>query len=399
MRSNVITRFSLAVISLCLSIVCGSEAKAQGALKEIMLRNGTVMKANPSMELHSGYLELEDGRRIERSKIKLICVSDCKGAPRESSQQDLVLLKDGRHMLGTIETIVKGDSNRTPRPGFIENDYVMLDYEKIAFSEISYVKFSDNVFYSIQQAVRAPRTAYRLFIKEYNPGMRHLSPNIGRLVNLKELEISCQEELKDLPTQIGNLRNLEKLIIDNGNGCGMNISLPESIGQLQRLRVLRLYGALDPLDLGPQRPARPAKSKSLPNAIAKLRNLEELDLGRNGIGAIPPQIASLRKLKKLMLNYDRIQEIPSFIGNLTSLREISLISNADGAESHIKLPQSLGNLKGLKVFMGNNYLTLKDQEAIRKRFPKVVFSFENDFDDGAINEEPPEPKKPRANFL
>ena len=181
-------------------------------------------------------------------------------------------------------------------------------------------------------------------------------------------------------------------VIDNGNGCGMNISLPQSIGRMQRLRVSRLYGALDPLDLGPDRPARPAKSRSLPVAIAKLRNLEELDLGRNGIGAIPSQIAYLSNLKRLSLDYDRIQDIPSFIGNLTSLRELSLISNAGGAESQIKLPQCMANLTGLKVFMGNNYLTLKDQEAIRKRFPKVIFSFENDIDDGAINEEPPETK-------
>jgi hypothetical protein len=43
----------------------------------------------------------------------------------------------------------------------------------------------------------------------------------------------------------------------------------------------------------------------------------------------------------------------------------------------------------LKVFLGNNYLKLKDQENLRKRFPKLVLSFENgDYDDDAANEEP-----------
>jgi hypothetical protein len=57
-------------------------------------------------------------------------------------------------------------------------------------------------------------------------------------------------------------------------------------------------------------------------------------------------------------------------------------------------------LEGLKVFMGNNYLKLKDQERLRKRFPKVVFDFENEYDDNSedANEEPPERPGPEVRF-
>ncbi len=102
-----------------------------------------------------------------------------------------------------------------------------------------------------------------------------------------------------------------------------------------------------------------------------------MDLGRNGIKGIPSQIASLQKLKRLALDYNDIHELPPFVGNLKNLRELSVCGNGG-----IKLPKSLSNLNGLKIFMGNNYLKIKDQEKLRRLFPKAIFSFENEFDDG-----------------
>jgi Leucine-rich repeat (LRR) protein len=180
------------------------------------------------------------------------------------------------------------------------------------------------------------------------------------------------------------LQKLEELVIDNGNGCTMNVSLPRSIGRLARLRVLRLYGALDPRDLEEK---RPGKSKALPETLAGLQNLEELDLGRNGLRAVPPQVAALRGLKKLALDYNDLREIPSFVGDLPNLEELSV--NANGG---VTLPPSLAKRKGLKVYMGNNRLTLAAQRSLRARFPGAVFSFENEFDDDAANQEAPRPK-------
>ena len=118
------------------------------------------------------------------------------------------------------------------------------------------------------------------------------------------------------------------------------------------------------------------------------RKLEELDLGRTGLRSVPPQIASLGSLKKLGLDYNDLRELPAFVGNFKSLEELSLNSNGG-----VKLPQTLSNIKGLKVFMGNNALKLRDQQALRRRFPDIVFSFENEFDDAAANEEPAKPRR------
>jgi Leucine-rich repeat (LRR) protein len=249
------------------------------------------------------------------------------------------------------------------------------------YAESSGVQSADGLFESFAQALLTPEKVRRLVVKEFDPEIKHLPPGLGTFTNLEELEMSCLEKLEDLPDEIGKLRKLESLIIDNGNGCQMNISLPRSIGKLENLRVLTLYGALDPRDIGSEQSLRPSKFKRLPPTIAGLRNLEELDLGRNGLQAIPIEIATLHKLKSLRLDYNDIRELPSAIGNLRNLQELSLRSNGG-----INLPRSLAALKGLKVHMGNNALKLKDQQKLRNRFPNLSFSFDNEFDDEAANE-------------
>lgn len=238
-------------------------------------------------------------------------------------------------------------------------------------------------FTNLEQAFREPQKVITLTIND-DSKIKHLPAKFGSLINLEELEISCLENLEDLPKEIGNLTKLKKIIIDNGNGCQMNIFIPESIGNLINLKVLRLYGALDPRGIGSDKFDSTSHIKTLPGTIEKLENLEELDLGRNGITTIPSQIASLKKLKRLSLDYNNIHELPEFIGTLKNLKELSICSNGG-----VKLPKSLSNLNRVKVFMGNNYLNLKDQKKLRNLFPNVIFSFENEYDDDAANEETP----------
>jgi Leucine-rich repeat (LRR) protein len=231
-------------------------------------------------------------------------------------------------------------------------------------------------FNNLAQALASPERVTSLSIKEFDPNMKHLPPKLGALINLKELEISCLENL-DIPVEIGQLKKLEKIIIDNGNGCGMNVSIPASIGDLTNLKVLRLFGVLGPGEIG-------SSVKPLPATIAKLQNLEELDLGRNYLQAIPPEISNLKNLKKLGLDYNDLHDIPSFIGDLKNLRDLSISSN-----HVIKLPKSLSKLSGLRISMGNNYLKLKDQVELRRQFPGATFDFVNEYDDVAANEESP----------
>lgn len=249
----------------------------------------------------------------------------------------------------------------------------------------------EGVYDNYAKALREPAKVRRLVLQgEESTGWKRFPPGLGTLVNLEGLEFACMEQLAALPEELGQLSKLQEIIIDNGNGCAMNVALPRSIGRLSSLRVLRLYGALDGRDVGGDAPARPVKPKPIPDSLANLQQLEELDLGRNGITAVPPQVASLRALKKLSLDYNNLRELPAFVGDLPNLEELSV--NANGG---IRLPQTLAQRRGLKVYMGNNRLTLAAQKQLRARFPNATFSFENEYDDDAANQEAPKPKRRR----
>ena len=239
---------------------------------------------------------------------------------------------------------------------------------------------AETVFDSFAKALQSPEKVRCLAPKfeGRDLDMKRLPAGIGKLVNLEVFAFACLEQLEELPEEIGNLRKLEELIIDNGNGCGMNVRLPRSFGKLQNLRILRLYGALDARDSG-----RSRTIKSLPDTLGDLRRLEVLDLGRNGLTVVPPAVARLSNLKTLRLEYNDLRALPAFVGNLRNLKEISLDSNGRA----VVLPASLAKLKGLKISMGNNSLKLRDQKSLRARFPKIVFAFENEFDDESANQE------------
>src|ERR1044072_2832251 len=249
---------SLVIISLYYGFVGVSEVKAQETAVKVIMRDGSALNGQPSMDYDSGYLKI-GRRKVERSKVSLICFADCKGAPQGSAEKDLVGFKDGRRKSGELRRIEKPSYGQTDGSNKVAVDYEGYTYDKVPANEISYIKFSDQTFYSIEQALRKPQMATRLFLKTYKPGLKHLSPKLASLTNLRELEIHCQEDLIDLPKEIGKLRKLEKLIMDNGNGCGMSIALPTSIGELKNLRVLVLDGTLG--------------GKGLPKTIVNLENL------------------------------------------------------------------------------------------------------------------------------
>lgn len=234
----------------------------------------------------------------------------------------------------------------------------------------------ENVFDSLTKAFASPAK-----VKCLNPNftekelnMKDLPAKFGTLTNLEVFSFGCLEKLTTLPANIGNLTKMTELIIDNGNGCSMSVAVPASIGKLQNLRVLRLYGAIE-------------SAKPLPATIGELRNLEVLDLGRNGLTTVSPSIAKLSNLKTLRLEYNALKAAPAFVGELKNLQELSLNAN----ENIKTLPASLAKRTGLKVSLGNNALKLRDQKALQTKFPKITFSFENEYDDDRANEEAPKP--------
>ena len=64
-----------------------------------------------------------------------------------------------------------------------------------------------------------------------------IPPEIGLLINLKELDLSGGEMIGEIPPQIGNLKNLKSLDLRWNDFSG---SIPFEIGQLSNLEFLGL---------------------------------------------------------------------------------------------------------------------------------------------------------------
>jgi len=237
-----------------------------------------------------------------------------------------------------------------------------------------------------REAIHHPQTVIRLKIgEEGNESQWQALPKELLLFNrLEGLKLVCMEKLQGLPSEISQLKGLRVLEADNGNGCTSNLTLPDSIGQLNQLKMLILYGALDGSD--PDHPQK--KGKSLPDAVFRLTGLEVLNLGRNGMGTVPEKISLFTQLKRLNLEYNALKGLPASFGNLKNLTTLSLNGN-----SIHSLPAGLADIPNLKIELGNNSLTLEDQKKLQAQFPKAVFSFENEFDDASSNQEAAPVKK------
>lgn len=104
----------------------------------------------------------------------------------------------------------------------------------------------------------------------------------------------------------------------------------------------------------------------IPDNIAKLKNLETLNLNSNAIREISPQIGTLSQLKTLMLASNRITHLPEEITQLTQLRELNLSANPLQ-----NLPKSFATMTQLE------YLSFNDMKVDLSEIYPEVFRLKN----------------------
>jgi len=211
-------------------------------------------------------------------------------------------------------------------------------------------------------------------------GIKRISSKIKNLTKLEYLDLEQNYDLKKLPENIGDLKNLKTL---NLSVCGLK-KLPKSICELTRLEALdlssnkltRLPENLGNLTRLKELNLNANKLKSLPESFQKLTQLKALELSQNRLKTLPEGISKLQKVKVAELWENRFNELPSGIcelkylteitmfnnklttlpegiGELSNLRELSLSEN-----SIASLPEAIGKLKKLeKLSLGNNALT------------------------------------------
>jgi len=140
--------------------------------------------------------------------------------------------------------------------------------------------------------------------------------------------------LKTLPPEIGQLKGLNELYIQDNNLT----TLPAEIGKLTVLTSLYLYDN---------------QLTEFPPEICQLTTLTELYLGKNKLTKMPPEIGKLTALSKLYVYSNSLAELPLEIGKLTALTRLSLSHN-----QLTTLPTGIGQLTALsRFYLDNNRLT------------------------------------------
>ena len=169
-----------------------------------------------------------------------------------------------------------------------------------------------------------------------------------------------------IPSELGNLSNLEELYLPNNS---LNGSIPSELGNLSNLKVLYLWGnslsGSIPSELGELSNLLELVldinklSGEIPLELGKLSNLTLLGLGSNYLGGlIPLDIFELTKLTVLGLDDNHlIGSIPSELGKLIKLQRLFLSNNQLCGD----IPSSLTNLSDLDLIeLQNNALTITD---------------------------------------
>jgi Leucine-rich repeat (LRR) protein len=164
--------------------------------------------------------------------------------------------------------------------------------------------------------------------------------SLGNLANLVALTLSFNQLNGSIPSSLDNLANLQELVLSNNQLSG---SIPSSLGNLANLQYLDLH-------------SNHQLSGSIPPELGNLANLQHLYLDHNQLsGSIPTELGNLANLQDLYLDHSQLSgSIPTELGNLANLQNLDLYSNQLSGS----IPPELGNLANLEILvLGSNQLS------------------------------------------
>lgn len=163
-----------------------------------------------------------------------------------------------------------------------------------------------------------------------NTQIRFLPPEIGQLKQLKKLDLR-ETFITELPPEIGELESLTHLYLGT-KGTKFNIDkLPNSLGNLKNIEVLILQhtNCMELPDLSNMSKLvslnlHGTVLKELPQYTYELPSLEVLFLSETPINELSADIGKLKFLKRLWLNETNVTKLPIEIANLKKLHDLKL---------------------------------------------------------------------------
>ena len=153
------------------------------------------------------------------------------------------------------------------------------------------------------------------------------------------LDLAENQLTGEIPPELGDLTNLESLVLNNNELTG---PIPAALGDLTNLRALNLWSN--------------ELTGPIPAALGDLTNLESLNLGWNELtGSIPAWLGDLSNLVELVLPVSQLTgPIPAELGDLSNLVRLDLSFNRLTGP----IPAWLGDLTNLEFLdLGTNRLT------------------------------------------
>jgi Leucine-rich repeat (LRR) protein len=144
-----------------------------------------------------------------------------------------------------------------------------------------------------------------------------IAKEIGELDNLERLVLRNQK-LSSLPGEIGNMDKLKYLDVSNNELT----SLPAGIGNFMALEELHLQYQLQ-VDVNP----RLQTLTNLPDEIGNITTLKKFYLQHNGLTSLPTTIGNLVNLGNFNIEHNTLKSLPTTINNLTMLDEFVANNN------------------------------------------------------------------------
>ena len=305
-----------------------------------------IFYGNPNWELNELFLEFSKNKTLKN--LSFISFSDS------------IFMKENFLKIKKLESI-KFQARFGPKiPTNISQlkklKTFILQVDKYPNAKLEFLKLKnlDNLLVSIYEPKNDEITSIinnytslkKLTVNGRIKSSKQLFSSISKNKNIETLRIG-NNHLKELPKEIGALKNLQSFFSSNNK---FSKKLPDEFYQLKKLKNIEIQGSnieiineqLNNLTKLENLKLYFNKIKNLPKSISGLLNLKKLCLNYNQIKVLPEDVGKLN-LTYLKLNNNSLQELPSSFIKLKKLDTLIL------SENYIKeLPKKIGNLKELK---------------------------------------------------